>query len=140
MLCALRKLRCSYENLSRACRAGLTAKTSKNSIEIFLGSHKESSTLVISNNQVIQGGNIRGLVASIIVGLIAGLVASWLMKAKTGVLVDIVLGIVGSILGGWISSLLTGVNLVSGVNLTSIVISIIGAIIVIGLYRLIKRK
>lgn len=80
-----------------------------------------------------------GLIATIIVGLVAGLLASWLMKAKTGVWVDLVLGVVGSIVGGWISSLITGVNMVSGVNLTSIIVSLIGAIIVIAIYRLIRR-
>lgn len=80
-----------------------------------------------------------GLIATIIVGLVAGLLASWLMKAKTGILVDLVLGIVGSVLGGWISSLLTGVNLVSGVNLTSILVSLLGAVIVIAIYRFFRR-
>lgn len=81
-----------------------------------------------------------GLISSILVGLIAGLVASWLMKAKTSAWIDILLGIAGAILGGWISSLITGVNLVSGFNLTSILVSIVGAIVVILIYRLIKRK
>ena len=81
-----------------------------------------------------------GLIATIVVGLIAGLVASWLMKADTGVIVDIILGIVGSVVGGWITSLLLGVDLVSGFNLTSIIVAIIGAVVVIALYRFIRRK
>jgi uncharacterized membrane protein YeaQ/YmgE (transglycosylase-associated protein family) len=81
-----------------------------------------------------------GLFASIIVGLIAGLLASWLMKAKTGMFVDMILGMVGGVLGGWLSSLLLGVNLMSGVNLTSIVVALIGAILVIVIYRSLKRK
>jgi uncharacterized membrane protein YeaQ/YmgE (transglycosylase-associated protein family) len=80
-----------------------------------------------------------GLIATIVVGLIAGLVASWAMKAKTGIMVDLILGVVGSIVGGWVTSLLLGVNLMSGINLTSIVVAIVGAVIVIGVYRLIKR-
>lgn len=81
-----------------------------------------------------------GLFASIIVGLIAGLLASWLMKAKTGMFVDMILGMVGGVLGGWLSSLLLGVNLMSGVNLTSIAVALIGAILVIVIYRSLKRK
>jgi uncharacterized membrane protein YeaQ/YmgE (transglycosylase-associated protein family) len=81
-----------------------------------------------------------GLIATILVGLIAGLVSSWLMKAKTGMLIDLILGVVGSMVGGWITSLLTGVNMVSGFNLTSILVSILGAVVVIWVYRLIKRK
>ena len=80
-----------------------------------------------------------GLIATIVVGLIAGLLASWLMKAKTGVLTDLILGVVGSVVGGWLSSLALGVNLMSGVNLTSIIVAIIGAIVVIAVYRFIKR-
>jgi uncharacterized membrane protein YeaQ/YmgE (transglycosylase-associated protein family) len=80
-----------------------------------------------------------GLIAMLVVGLIAGLVASWLMKAKTGMFVDLILGVVGSVVGGWVASLITGLDLVTGVNLTSIIVSIIGAVIVIGIYRLIRR-
>ncbi len=80
-----------------------------------------------------------GIISIIVVGLVAGLVASWLMKAKTGMLVDLILGIVGSVVGGWVASLITGLDLVTGVNLTSIIVSIIGAVIVIAVYRLIKR-
>jgi len=80
-----------------------------------------------------------GLIATIVVGLLAGLLASWLMKAKTGVLVDLILGVVGSVVGGWITSLLIGVDLVSGINLTSIGVSVLGAIVVIAVYRFLKR-
>jgi uncharacterized membrane protein YeaQ/YmgE (transglycosylase-associated protein family) len=81
-----------------------------------------------------------GLIATIVVGLIAGLVASWLMKAKTGILVDLVLGVIGGVLGGWITSLILGVNLVSGFNITSIIVALLGAILVIVIYRFITRK
>ena len=80
-----------------------------------------------------------GLIATIVVGLVAGLLASWIMKAKTGVLVDLVLGVVGSVLGGWITSLILGVNLVSGLNITSILVALVGAILVIAIYRFISR-
>ena len=80
-----------------------------------------------------------GLIALIVVGLIAGLVASWLMKARTGILVDLILGIVGAVVGGWITSLILGVDLVSGFHLTSIIVAILGAIVVIAIYRLITR-
>jgi uncharacterized membrane protein YeaQ/YmgE (transglycosylase-associated protein family) len=81
-----------------------------------------------------------GLIATIVVGLIAGLLASWLMKAKTGWLVDMVLGVVGGVLGGWITSLILGVNLVSGFNITSIIVALLGAILVIVIYRFITKN
>ena len=80
-----------------------------------------------------------GLIAVIVVGLIAGLLASWIMKAKTGILVDLILGVVGAVVGGWLTSLLLGVDLVSGINLTSILVAVVGAIVVIAVYRLITR-
>ena len=47
-----------------------------------------------------------GLLATIIVGLIAGWLASAIMKTNTGILIDMLLGIVGAVVGGWIASLL----------------------------------
>ncbi|HMN62361.1 MAG TPA: GlsB/YeaQ/YmgE family stress response membrane protein [Anaerolinea sp.] len=79
------------------------------------------------------------LIAIIVVGLIAGWLASAIMKTNTGLLLDLVLGVIGAIVGGWISSLITGVNLVGDINLTSIVVSLLGAILVIAVYRFIRR-
>jgi uncharacterized membrane protein YeaQ/YmgE (transglycosylase-associated protein family) len=76
------------------------------------------------------------LIGTIVVGLIAGLLASWI---KTGILVDLILGVVGGILGGWLTSLFLGVDLMGGFNLTSIIVALVGAIIVIAIYRLIRR-
>lgn len=81
-----------------------------------------------------------GFFATILVGLVVGLLASWLMKAKTGVFIDLLLGIAGSVLGGWITSLVLGVNLMTGFNLTSIIVGLLGAILVIVIFRLIKRR
>jgi uncharacterized membrane protein YeaQ/YmgE (transglycosylase-associated protein family) len=79
------------------------------------------------------------LITTIVVGLIAGFLASKLMKAKTGLLIDLILGVVGGILGGWLSSLIFGVNLMGGFSLTSILVALVGAVIVIAIYRLIRR-
>lgn len=79
------------------------------------------------------------LLATIVVGLIAGWLASYIMKTNTGILIDLILGIVGAIVGGWISTLITGASLVSNINLTSILVALVGAIIVIAVYRLIRR-
>lgn len=80
------------------------------------------------------------LFAMIVVGLIAGWLASIIMKTKTGLLTELILGIVGAILGGWITSLLTGVNLVGGIDLTSIIVSLLGAILVIVIYRFVVQR
>lgn len=59
-----------------------------------------------------------GLFTSIIVGLLAGMAASWLLKTNHKWYIDILLGIGGGILGKWITSLLFGTNMVTGFNLT----------------------
>jgi len=79
------------------------------------------------------------LFATIIVGLIAGFLASKIMKTDTPLWLEMVLGVVGSIVGGFIGSLLVGVDMMSGVNLTSIIVALLGSILVIVVYRFIKR-
>lgn len=81
-----------------------------------------------------------GLFSTIIVGLIAGWLASKVMKTETGLWTNLILGVVGGVLGGWISTLFTGLDLVTGVNLTSIIVALLGAILVIALYRFFRKK
>ncbi len=80
-----------------------------------------------------------GFFASIVVGLIAGFLAHLLMSTKTGLILDLVLGVIGGFVGGWLSSLLFGANLMSGINITSIIVALVGAVIVIAIYRLVTR-
>lgn len=81
-----------------------------------------------------------GWLGTLIVGLIAGLLASWIMKAKTGIFVDLLLGVVGAFVGGLIAQIFTGVPLSGGINLWNILVALGGSILVILIYRLIKRK
>lgn len=80
-----------------------------------------------------------GLLATIVVGLIAGWLASLIMKTNTSLVTELILGVVGAIVGGWIASLLTGVDMMTGINVTSILVALLGAIIVIAIYRFFKR-
>lgn len=79
-----------------------------------------------------------GILAWIIVGLIAGWLAGKVMKGGGyGVLVDIILGILGGILGGWLFGLL---GLWQGRGLIgSIVVAFIGAVILVAITRALKR-
>ncbi|HEX9373841.1 MAG TPA: GlsB/YeaQ/YmgE family stress response membrane protein [Roseiflexaceae bacterium] len=84
-----------------------------------------------------------GFIATIVIGLLAGWIAGMIMKGGGGgygLWGDLGLGVVGSIVGGWLGSLLTGVDLTTGFNLTTLVVSVIGAVIVIAIYRLITRR
>ncbi|HEX7592081.1 MAG TPA: GlsB/YeaQ/YmgE family stress response membrane protein [Candidatus Limnocylindrales bacterium] len=71
------------------------------------------------------------LVAWIVVGAIAGFLASEIMGTREGLVLMIVLGIVGAVVGGWVASDVFKIADVTGINLTSIVVAIVGAIIVI---------
>jgi len=76
-----------------------------------------------------------GLFTSIIVGLLAGMAASWLMKTDHEWYIDILIGIAGSILAGLITSLLLGTNLVTGFNLTTLLVSVGGAVLLLLLFN-----
>jgi uncharacterized membrane protein YeaQ/YmgE (transglycosylase-associated protein family) len=81
-----------------------------------------------------------GFVATIIVGLIAGWLASLVMKTGTGLVLDLILGVIGGFLGGLLSQLVFGANLMSGINVTSIVVAFIGAVVLILIVRLFRRS
>lgn len=72
-----------------------------------------------------------GLVSWIVVGAIAGFLANMLMGSRTGLLMMIVLGIVGGVVGGFIASSVLKMGSVNGINIESIVIATIGAILVV---------
>jgi uncharacterized membrane protein YeaQ/YmgE (transglycosylase-associated protein family) len=75
-----------------------------------------------------------GILSWLIVGAIAGWLAGLLVKGDEGmgVIMHIVLGIVGALVGGFIAGLLTGGNdYITGINLTTIVVATIGAVIAV---------
>jgi uncharacterized membrane protein YeaQ/YmgE (transglycosylase-associated protein family) len=79
-----------------------------------------------------------GFVTWIVVGLIAGWLAGQVMKGGGyGVLMDIVLGILGGVLGGWLFGLL-GVWPGGGV-IGATIVAFAGAVILVGISRLLKR-
>jgi uncharacterized membrane protein YeaQ/YmgE (transglycosylase-associated protein family) len=78
-----------------------------------------------------------GIIWWIVVGLIAGWLAGQVMKGGGyGVLADIVLGILGGVLGGW---LFGKMGITAGGTIGSIVVAFVGAVILVGLTRLLKR-
>jgi len=81
-----------------------------------------------------------GIFSWIIMGLIVGVLAKWIMPGKDpgGIIVTICIGIAGAFLGGFIGSLL-GLGDVSGFNLISFILAIGGAILLLILYRVIKK-
>ena len=70
-------------------------------------------------------------IAWIVVGAIAGFLASQVMRAREGLLMMIVLGIVGAMVGGFLAQAVFHKGDVSGINIESVVIATLGAILVI---------
>ena len=77
------------------------------------------------------------IVSTIVVGLIVGAIAKLLMPGKDpgGFIVTILIGIAGAFVGTWIGRMFMGANYAAGW-----IMSIVGAMVLLLLYRLIKRK
>jgi uncharacterized membrane protein YeaQ/YmgE (transglycosylase-associated protein family) len=77
--------------------------------------------------------------AWIVLGLIAGFIGSKIVnKTGEGLFLDIILGIVGAIVGGWLFTML-GAHAVTGLNLYSLMVAVIGAVVVLVVYHAIRR-
>jgi uncharacterized membrane protein YeaQ/YmgE (transglycosylase-associated protein family) len=77
-----------------------------------------------------------GIIAWIVLGAIAGFITNMIMGGKEGVVATVILGIVGAVVGGYLAGNILKVADVTGVNIESIVVSVVGAIIVVVLYRM----
>ena len=80
------------------------------------------------------------IVAWIVLGLIAGFIGSKLVnKTGEGIFLDIALGIVGAIVGGWLFNLF-GMTGVTGLNIYSLIVAIVGAVVFLVVYHAIRRR
>ncbi|MGH8727633.1 MAG: GlsB/YeaQ/YmgE family stress response membrane protein [Burkholderiales bacterium] len=81
-----------------------------------------------------------GIISWIIFGLIAGAIAKLIMPGDDpgGFIVTILLGVAGALIGGFIATAL-GFGDVTGFNFGSFVIAIVGAIVLLLIYRMVKR-
>ena len=78
--------------------------------------------------------------AWIILGLIAGFLGSKIVnKTGEGFFLDIILGIVGALVGGWVFSLF-GAHGVTGLNVYSLIVAVIGAVVVLMVYHALFRR
>jgi uncharacterized membrane protein YeaQ/YmgE (transglycosylase-associated protein family) len=71
------------------------------------------------------------LLAWLVVGAIAGFLASIITGSREGLVMMVVLGIVGAIVGGWVATDLLKIANVTGINTTSVIVAVVGALIVI---------
>jgi uncharacterized membrane protein YeaQ/YmgE (transglycosylase-associated protein family) len=78
-------------------------------------------------------------IAWIVLGLLAGFIGSKLVNNRgEGVVLDVLLGIVGAIVGGWLFNRFGAVG-VTGFNLYSLLVAVIGAVLVLVVYHAIRR-
>jgi uncharacterized membrane protein YeaQ/YmgE (transglycosylase-associated protein family) len=81
-----------------------------------------------------------GIISWIVLGAIAGFLANMIVGGREGLIGTIILGIVGALVGGYIAQALFHKGDVTGVNIESIVISVIGAIVVLFVWRAFTRR
>ena len=80
------------------------------------------------------------IIAWLVLGLISGFIASKIVnKSGEGLVLDIVLGVVGAIVGGYLFTLL-GAAPVTGLNLYSMVVAVIGAVVVLVVYHAVAGR
>ena len=80
-----------------------------------------------------------GFLTWVVLGLIVGILAKWIMPGKDGggFFMTVILGVIGAMVGGYVGTLL-GMGTVTGFNLTSILIATVGALIVLFFYNKIR--
>ena len=79
------------------------------------------------------------ILAWIVLGLIAGFIGSKIVnKSGEGVILDVLLGIVGAVLGGWLFSRF-GAAGVTGLNLYSLLVAVVGSVLFLVVYHAIRR-
>jgi uncharacterized membrane protein YeaQ/YmgE (transglycosylase-associated protein family) len=81
-----------------------------------------------------------GIIAWIVLGAIVGFITNLIMGGGEGVIATVILGIVGAVVGGYLAGTVFKVADVTGINVESIVVAVIGAIIVVAVYRMIGGR
>ncbi|CAI9397048.1 MULTISPECIES: GlsB/YeaQ/YmgE family stress response membrane protein [Citrobacter] len=82
-----------------------------------------------------------GIIAWIVFGLIAGVIAKLIMPGRDGggFILTCILGIIGAVVGGWLATMFGIGGTISGFNLHSFLVAVVGAIVVLGVFRLVRR-
>ncbi|HEY5432435.1 MAG TPA: GlsB/YeaQ/YmgE family stress response membrane protein [Coriobacteriia bacterium] len=81
-----------------------------------------------------------GIIAWIVLGAIAGFITNLIMGGGEGVILTVILGIVGAVVGGYLAGTVLKVADVTGINIESIVVAVIGGVIVVAVYRMIGGR
>jgi uncharacterized membrane protein YeaQ/YmgE (transglycosylase-associated protein family) len=89
---------------------------------------------------IMENAPYMGVIGWIVLGLIAGFIGSKIVnRTGEGLVLDIVLGIVGALVGGFLFNSVGSVG-VTGFNTWSLVVAVIGAVVVLFVYRLLFAR
>lgn len=82
-----------------------------------------------------------GILAWILFGLLAGILAKLIMPGRDGggFILTCLLGIIGAVVGGWLATMLGFGDDVTGFNLHSFLVAVVGAIVVLAVFRMLRR-
>jgi uncharacterized membrane protein YeaQ/YmgE (transglycosylase-associated protein family) len=109
-------------------------------VEITPALRQQRVTTTTNTTTTQETERIMSIIGWIVLGLISGFIASKIVnKSGEGILLDIVLGIVGAVVGGWLFTTF-GMAPVTGVNIYSMIVAIVGAIIVLVVYHALTRR
>ena len=98
-----------------------------------------SSFLAATDTVTVVSGYGMSIVAWLVLGLVAGFIASKLVnKSGEGIVLDIVLGIVGAMVGGFIMRSLNIGSGVNGLNIGSLLVAVVGAVVVLVVYHMVR--
>jgi uncharacterized membrane protein YeaQ/YmgE (transglycosylase-associated protein family) len=105
------------------------------------GLRSRSGGLTIDNTGDLAQENSMGIIAYLVLGLIAGFIASKIVdKQGKGLLMSILIGVVGAELGGFLFRLF-GMSGVTGFNVYSLFVAVLGAVVLLFIYhQLIRRR
>lgn len=80
------------------------------------------------------------ILAWIVLGIVAGFIGSKLVnKTGSGLVMDLVLGVVGAVVGGWLFAQFGSAG-ITGFNLYSLFVAVVGAVLVLVIYHLVIRR
>jgi uncharacterized membrane protein YeaQ/YmgE (transglycosylase-associated protein family) len=90
----------------------------------------------------VKAISIGAIVVWIVIGLVAGILAKWVMPGPDpgGIVVTALIGIVGAFIGGWALNLLGFAGSMGSFSLGSILMATLGAIVLLAIYRLLTRR
>ncbi|MGP3593318.1 GlsB/YeaQ/YmgE family stress response membrane protein [Vagococcus sp. WN89Y] len=83
-----------------------------------------------------------GILAWIVFGLIAGIIAKFIMPGRDGggFILTCLLGIVGAVVGGWLATMFGFGGDITGFDFRSFIVAVIGAIVVLAVFRMLRRN